>query len=100
MMNLQLLAHADEFHTDSTSQAEHIFTEWWFGLIAYGLVVFLLLWLLRKILSFAARVTLLLGVSLVVGLLFYRWTPLLSGVALVVGFGLALMLGLGAAKKN
>lgn len=97
---LQLLAHAAEFHTDSTTVYQHWLGEWWFGMGLYAIFLALVLWGLNGKLSLASRLTTVLAVSLVIGLVFYRWTPLLSGVAIVVGFATSLILGLGAAKGS
>ncbi|HEX9594606.1 MAG TPA: hypothetical protein VF996_00520 [Candidatus Saccharimonadales bacterium] len=99
-MNIKLLAHATEFHTEETTQAQHLITEWWFGLSIYAVFLVLVLWALKSKLSFATRISLVLGASLILGLVFYRWTPALSGAAIVVGFFCSLVLGLGSAKKQ
>src|SRR5690606_3724561 len=97
-MFVKFLAHAAEFHTEETTPAEHAFTEWWFGLGLYTVSLYAVLGLLRNKLSFATRMSLVLGASLVLGLIFYRWTPVLSGAAIVVGFFCSLSLALGTAR--
>lgn len=97
-MFVKFLAHAAEFHTEETTEVEHLLTEWWFGLGLYAVFLYAVLGLLKNKLSFATRMSLVLGASLILGLVFYRWTPALSGTAIVIGFFCSLVLGLGSAK--
>ena len=98
-MNLKLLAHAAEFHTEETTQAQHLVSEWWFGLGIYAIFLTVVLWAFKDKLSFATRMSLILGASLILGLVFYRWNPTVSGAAIVVGFFCSLVLGLGSVRR-
>lgn len=99
-MNLSWLAHAEEFHGDDTSQATHLLSEWWAGLLLFGLFLALVFLGPGKRLALATRLSLTMAVSLLIGLVFYRWTPILSAVAITLGFVCSLALTLGGAKRQ
>jgi len=99
-MNIQWLAHAAEFHGDETPDLTHLLTEWWVSLALYAVLLAFIYWGTSKYWTMPTRLSVILAVSLVIGLVFYRWTPLLSAAAITLGFACSLVLALGGAKSD
>lgn len=100
-MKNMFFGHADEFHTDKSSDLVHFLTTEWIAIPLYALVALGIWYGLAGRLSLSSRITAELVLALLVGLTLYRWTPVLSAFAISVGFLSALVLTLtGVARKK
>lgn len=93
MINPSFLAHAEQAHTEATSDIEHTLTDWPIAIILYfgiNLIVFRLIRNSRK----SATIPVMLGLNLTIGLLTYDFIPAVSIIAITLGIGATLVIAL------
>lgn len=89
---LNILAHAEDLHKESTSELIHLLTQWYIALPLFFTVLALILIISEEYFGFKVPQLMLLSMPIlfIAGIATYAAIPALSIISLTLGIGLAL----------
>lgn len=90
-----IFAHAEEFHTETTSAIEHAVTNPWALTLLTTLVIFIW-WRATK----RGRIGGTLAVLFIASIAGYKWAPIFSAVAITLGFAGSLIVTLASLHSS
>jgi hypothetical protein len=99
---LQLFAHAEEAHTENSSELVHLLSEWYIAIPLFFAFVYLVIFVLKYQFnaSFGVLANVTIGMLLVMGIFTYELVPALSIICIATGLAATLFLVLGSLAKK